>query len=145
MVKYRRRPGVAAERTATHNTPLELTWTIIPLILVIVMFYIGMVGFMDMRQPPAETYDVNVTAQKWSWLFEHPNGASSAEVLMVPLNRPVKLIMNSQDVLHSLFVPEFRVKQDVVPGRYNYLWFQATKRGHALWHVLGNLRRSHGT
>lgn len=117
-----------AESSTTHNTPLELAWTIIPLILVIAMFYVGMEGYLDMRRPPAGSYEVNVTAQRWSWTFSHRNGCTESE-LWVPVNRPVRLIMSSQDVLHALFIPAFRVKQDIVPGRLIDLWFQATEVG----------------
>lgn len=131
MIRYRRpsmdhSPNVTA---ATHNTPLELTWTIIPLVLVIVIFYIGMVGYIELRSAPADAYRINVTAQKWSWTFEHPNGAIEGETLTVPAGRPVQLVMTSSDVLHAMYVPAFRVKQDVVPGRYSTLWFEATRPG----------------
>jgi cytochrome c oxidase subunit 2 len=129
IYKYRRRPGVAAEKTVTHHTVLELTWTIIPLILVIMIFYIGLQGYVELYQPPKNSYEVQVTGQQWSWNFEHRNGASDANLLTVPVNRPVKLTMTSTDVLHSVFIPAFRVKQDVVPGRYTYLWFEATEPG----------------
>lgn len=131
VVKYRRQSAdhSASVDAATHHTPLELTWTIIPLILVIVIFYIGMQGYINIRNAPPGAYEINVTAQKWSWSFEHRNGCSSTGVLHVPVGRPVKLIMTSQDVLHSLYIPAFRVKQDVVPGRITTLWFEATAAG----------------
>lgn len=129
-VKYRmRHPAQKAQSDVTHNTPLELTWTIIPLILVIAMFYVGMVGYLNLRRPPVGAYEVNVTAARWSWTFQHRNGTNAPDVLLVPLNRPVKLIMQSSDVLHAVFIPAFRVKQDVVPGRVTHLWFEATKEG----------------
>jgi cytochrome c oxidase subunit II len=131
MFKYRRpaadhSPNVNA---ATHHTPLELTWTIIPLVLVIFIFYIGMMGYLELRQAPADAYRINVEARKWSWQFTHPNGAIEGQTLTVPKGRPVQLVMTSTDVLHSLFIPAFRVKQDVVPGRYSTLWFEATRTG----------------
>jgi cytochrome c oxidase subunit 2 len=129
MVKYRRVEGRSAEVTATHNTPLELTWTIVPLILVIAIFYVGMKGYIDLRHPPENSYVVRVSAAKWTWTFSHDNGATMPSELLVPVNEPVKLVMTSQDLLHSLFIPAFRVKQDVVPGRFTYLWFEATKIG----------------
>jgi cytochrome c oxidase subunit 2 len=129
LIKYRRREGRSAEVTATHNTPLELTWTIIPLILVVAIFYVGLDGYVDMIQAPQNSYEVNVTGKQWSWLFEHRNGATDDQVLKVPAGRPVRLVMTSDDVLHAFFVPAFRVKQDLVPGRYTYIWFQADEPG----------------
>jgi len=114
----------------THNTPLELTWTAVPLLLVGVIFWLGMDGFIKLNEAPDDAYEVQVTGQKWSWTFQHPEfGVTEAAELTVPLNRPVRLLMTSSDVLHSLYVPAFRVKNDVVPGRYSSLWFQATKPG----------------
>ena len=107
-----------------HNTPLEVTWTVIPLLLVVAIFFMGFKGYLDLVTPPRNSYEINVTAQQWSWSFKYPNGATSNH-LVVPARQPVKLVMRSQDVLHALFIPDFRVKQDIVPGRYTYLWFQA--------------------
>jgi cytochrome c oxidase subunit 2 len=130
MWKYRRRAKVQIAHDApSHHTPLELTWTIIPLILVIWMFWMGLRGYVDLAQEPQNAYEVYVTAQQWSWTFEHRNGATEINQLTVPSGRPVKLIMTSTDVLHAFFVPVFRVKQDVVPGRYTNLWFESTRPG----------------
>jgi cytochrome c oxidase subunit II len=128
VIRYRYREGVAAEKTATHNTALEVTWTVIPLTLALVIFAYGFKGFIDIVTPPANAYEVLVTAQKWSWQFTYPNGYVDKD-LHVPVNRPVRLVMQSQDVIHSLYVPAFRIKRDVVPGRYNKAWFQATTPG----------------
>ncbi len=131
-VKYRRDPNkhqISAEGP-THGLALELTWTIIPTGLVVAIFWVGMVGYIDLRESPEDAYEVSVTAQQWSWSFNHPDyGVIEGNELHVPLNRPVRLIMGSTDVLHSLFVPAFRVKQDIVPGRYSTLWFTAIKPG----------------
>ncbi|MCP4940030.1 MAG: hypothetical protein GY921_12645, partial [Phycisphaeraceae bacterium] len=107
-----------------HNTPLEVGWTVIPLLLVIAIFFMGFKGFLDLSTPPKDAYEINVTAAQWNWNFKYPNGATSND-LVVPAGQPVKLVMRSNDVLHSLYIPDFRVKKDVVPGRYSYLWFQA--------------------
>ena len=107
-----------------HSTPLEVGWTVIPLLLVIAIFFMGFKGFLDLSTPPKDAYEINVTAAQWSWSFKYPNGATSND-LVVPAGQPVKLVMRSSDVLHSLYIPDFRVKKDVVPGRYSYLWFQA--------------------
>jgi cytochrome c oxidase subunit II len=130
VVRYRRVEGRERLESPTHHMPLELTWTIIPLMLVIVIFYMGMQGYLHLRSAPVDSYEVYVTAQRWWWEFEHrDSGCRETHVLRVPVNRPVRLIMTSEDVLHSLFIPAFRVKQDVVPGRYATLWFEATKTG----------------
>jgi cytochrome c oxidase subunit II len=126
--RYRRRPGIAAERTATHSNRLELTWTIIPLILALSIFYFGFKQYLDMATPPANSYDILVTAQKWNWQFTYPNGYTDG-TLHVPVDTPVRLILSSEDVIHSLYIPAFRLKKDVVPGRYNKAWFKATLPG----------------
>ncbi len=128
VAKYRRVEGVEPEGSVSHNTPLEIAWSVLPGILVLGIFGWGFAGYMDMRSPPAETYDINVTGLMWKWQFRYPTGAVSDE-LHVPVETPVKLIMRSQDVIHSVFIPAFRVKQDVVPGRYTGLWFQALNKG----------------
>jgi len=116
-----------------HNMPLEVTWTAVPTLLVGVMFWLGMVGYLDAVESPEDSYPVQVTGVKWQWTFQHPEyGVTEGSELTVPLNRPVRLLMTSGGptaVLHSLFIPAFRVKQDVVPGRYTSLWFQATIPG----------------
>ncbi len=127
-VKYRKKRGSVAEKTPGHNTPLELAWSIIPGLLLIPMFYFGVVGYMDLRTPPDDAYEVQVTARKWSWSFTYPNGYTDPN-LHVPVDQPVRLVMTSEDVIHSFFVPAFRTKMDVVPGRYTKIWFNATEVG----------------
>ena len=128
IVRYLRRPGREAEQTATHNLALELTWSIIPLAIVIVIFWLGFKTFISMATPPDDAYEVLVTGQKWSWLFQYPNGYVDSD-LHVPVDAPILLTMTSEDVIHSFFIPAFRVKRDVVPGRYNKAWFEATQPG----------------
>jgi cytochrome c oxidase subunit II len=132
-MKYRRR-GPAAEplSSTTHNTSIELLWSVIPTLLCVPMFWWGFKGYMDVRNPPANSYEVQVQAQRWSWSFIYPNGTVTDE-LHVPAGKPVTVVLNSSDVLHSFYVPDFRVKMDVVPGRYNKTWFQANQPGE---HVL---------
>jgi cytochrome c oxidase subunit 2 len=125
VVRYRNRP---AEETADHNTPLELLWSAIPTAIVMVMFWFGYATFMAMAVAPQDAYEIGVTAQKWSWLFTYPNGYVDGE-LHVPIDEPVRLVMSSEDVIHSFFVPQLRVKRDVIPGRYTDVWFQAMKTG----------------
>lgn len=125
---YRRRPGYQGSSEAWHNNLLEVTWTVVPSLIVVWIFVRGTEGYLDMMRPPADAIDINVTARKWAWTFQYPNGAISDE-LHIPLDKPVRLRMRSEDVLHSLYVPAFRCKTDVVPGRVNYMWFQAIKEG----------------
>jgi cytochrome c oxidase subunit II len=133
--RYRRRPGVPVQRSPSHNTPLELTWSIVPLIILIVMFFHGFFVFIDMQVPRAGAEQITVTAQKWSWNFEYPNGAASpittrvgtaeVPVFVVPGGTPVLLRMHSRDVIHSLWIPDFRNKRDIFPNRYTGLSFNA--------------------
>ena len=126
-VKYRK--GTGGQTSGIHeNVKLEILWTVIPTVLVMGIFVWGYHVFHQMIQAPAGAMEVRVIARQWSWLFVYDDGRRSTD-LYVPVNVPVKLIMSSEDVLHSFFVPDFRVKQDVVPGRYTNLWFQATISG----------------
>ena len=127
VIKYRRRSHVADTGGPTHHTPLEVTWTVIPMILVIAIFYVGLKGYVHAITPPENAYEIEVTGQRWSWSFSYPNGARDTNILHVPVGRPIKLTMRSNDVIHALFVPAFRVKQDVVPGKRTPLWFEATR------------------
>lgn len=126
--KFRRRPGYKGDSSALHNNALEITWTVIPTLVVIWIFARGVYGYMDMVTPPSDTIDINVTGKKWDWQFQYPNGAISDE-LHVPVNRAVRLRMRSIDVLHSFYVPAFRAKTDLVPGRVTTMWFQPIKEG----------------
>ncbi len=128
VFRYRRRDGVGPEHSPHHSTALELTWSVLPSFLLVLMFYWGFTGYENTRTPPANAYVINVTAQKWSWNFQYPNGHVDSD-LHVPVDTPIRLVMSSKDVLHSFFVPAFRVKQDVVPGRYATTWFEAIETG----------------
>jgi cytochrome c oxidase subunit 2 len=127
-LKYRRRPGIKPKPVAT-SLRLELTWTIIPFILTMVMFAWGAKVYVTMERPPADAMVMNVIGRQWMWKLQHPEGVREINTLHVPVGRPVKLVMTSQDVIHSFFIPAFRVKQDVVPGRYTTVWFQAIRAG----------------
>jgi cytochrome c oxidase subunit 2 len=126
--RYRHRRGVLAEQIE-GSTPLELTWTVIPLGVFMVIFLWGAVVYFQQRTPPRDATEVYVVAKQWMWKLEHAEGQREINSLHVPVGRDVKLIMTSQDVIHSFFVPDFRIKQDVVPGRYTVAWFRATKPG----------------
>jgi cytochrome c oxidase subunit II len=126
--RYRRRPGVLAEQIE-GSTPLELTWSIIPLFVFLAIFGWGAVVYFKGRTPPRDSTEVYVVAKQWMWKLEHAEGQREINELHVPVDRDVKLIMTSQDVIHSFYVPAFRMKQDVLPGRYTVEWFRATKPG----------------
>jgi len=111
-----------------HNVWLEVTWTIIPSILVMVMFWYGWEGYLSLRRIPDNAIPVQATARMWSWLFTYENG-KTADKLYVPVGQPVKVKLIAKDVLHSFYVPAFRVKRDTVPGMDNYVWFVAEQPG----------------
>jgi cytochrome c oxidase subunit 2 len=111
-----------------ENTWLEIIWTVVPTLLVLTMFYYGLTGFNFLKKAPIDARKVKVIARQWSWLFEYENGMKSTE-LKVPVGKPVKLSLTSQDVIHGFYTPAFRIKQDVVPGMTNSLWFQPTEVG----------------
>ncbi len=127
LLRYnaRRRPR---SETVKDSTALEIVWTVIPLALVMVMFYFGWVDFEFIRNAPAGAMPVEVTARQWSWLFRYANGRED-DVLRVPLGQPVQLTMTSLDVVHSLYIPAFRIKEDCVPGMKTHLWFDADETG----------------
>ncbi len=110
------------------NLTLEIVWTIIPLILVGFMFIYGWRDWKMMKSPPKNAFTIKSNARMWSWSFSYPNGKVT-DTLFVPMNKPVIINVNSSDVIHSLYIPAFRVKQDVVPGNKNFLWFIAQKEG----------------
>ena len=125
---YRRRRGVVAEQIE-GSTALELTWSIIPLGIFMVIFAWGAVIYFRERTPPRGATEVYVVAKQWMWKLQHQEGQREINELHVPVGRDVKMIMTSQDVIHSFYVPAFRIKQDVLPGRYTTAWFRATKPG----------------
>lgn len=128
VFKYNKKRHPKADTSITGSTKLEIIWTAIPLVLVLVMFYYGWAGFAPMREVPDNAIPVKAIARMWSWTFEYENGKKS-DKLVVPKDRPVKLDLISMDVIHNLYIPAFRVKEDVVPGRNNYMWFSATQYG----------------
>lgn len=126
--RYRMRPGHEPDNSPSHNDRLEVTWTVLPTVIFGVFFFLGLRGFIDMRTAPDDAYEIHVIAKRWSWEFRYPNGLLTDE-LHIPVNTPIRLIQESSDVLHSLYIPAFRIKMDVVPGRYTYQWFTADKEG----------------
>jgi cytochrome c oxidase subunit 2 len=128
VVMYRHRTGVKRSTAAGHSTMLELTWTLIPSIIVVFLYYYGFRQYMNMAIEPPNSYEVTAVGKMWQWSFRYSSGVESSE-LHVPIGRPVRVVLESNDVIHSLYIPAFRVKKDVVPGRFNRLWFQATDAG----------------
>jgi|SRR6059036_1329710 len=127
-VKYRRRPGRVPEQPGTF-LGLELFWTAVPAILVIVMFVWGADVFLDESTPPAGAEDIYVVGKQWMWKIQHSNGRREINELHLPAGRALKVTLTSQDVIHSFYIPAFRVKQDAVPGQYRTMWFEPTKPG----------------
>jgi cytochrome c oxidase subunit II len=127
-IRFRRRKGQRAQQIEGSHQ-LEVTWSIIPFCVMMVFYIWGAVIFFQERTPPQDATEVYTVAKQWMWKFEHKGGQREINELHVPVGRDVKMIMTSQDVIHSFFVPAFRLKQDVVPGRYTTLWFHATKPG----------------
>jgi cytochrome c oxidase subunit 2 len=121
VIHFSRKKGKAAMQFS-RNTKLEILWTVIPLVIVIMMFYYGWVAFAPMRKAPADAMRITAIGRKWVWEFDYGNGMKSKE-LVIPVNKAVKLDLRSVDVNHSLFIPAFRVKEDVIPGYENFLWF----------------------
>lgn len=126
--KYRRRTEKDVTSPIRGDHRIEILWSAVPSVLLLVIFAWGFVGYMDMVVPPNNTMNVQVTGQKWSWAFTYPSGGTSNE-LVVPVGEPVRLTMHSVDVLHSFYVPAFRIKRDVLPNRYTILWFQSDLPG----------------
>ena len=128
VVRYHRSRAPLATSTAEGNLWLEIVWTALPTLLVLAMFYYGWSGYLSLRNVPPDAMEVTATARMWSWSFSYRNGASSPK-LYVPIGKPVKVNLVSQDVIHGFFLPAFRVKRDVVPGMKNHAWFVASKAG----------------
>jgi cytochrome c oxidase subunit II len=128
-IRYRR--GSKANRTLPKTGPIkiEITWTVIPLLIFLGLFFWAADVFFAMSRPPAQAAEIYVVGKQWMWKVQHADGRREINELHIPVGRPVKLIMSSQDVIHDFFVPAFRNKQDVVPGRYTTEWFTATKPG----------------
>jgi cytochrome c oxidase subunit II len=126
--KYRRRPGRVAHQIE-GSLVLELIWSVIPMGIFVVIFIWGAVLYFQQRTPPKDATEIYVVGKQWMWKIQHAGGQREIDELHVPVNRDIKLVMTSQDVIHSFFIPAFRVKQDVLPGRYTTLWFRATKIG----------------
>lgn len=127
--KYRRKTDNDKTAYITHNTFLEFLWSFIPLVIFLGVFAWGWYIYHDMRTMPKDALEIQVTAKQWAWQFDYKSGVQTGNLIVVPVNKDVKLIMTARDVLHSFYIPSFRIKQDVIPGTYTALWFNANKLG----------------
>jgi cytochrome c oxidase subunit II len=128
-IKYRDKTGEKVGAPITGSIPLELGWSIIPFFISMAIFAWATIVFFHLVRAPEQTLEIYSTGKRWMWRFQHVDGASEINTLHVPMGRPVKVIFTSEDVLHSLFIPAFRVKADAIPGRYSSIWFTPTKTG----------------
>lgn len=129
VVKFRRRSPHDVTPHITHHTGLELLWSIVPLIIVIGLFFWGLNGYLEAFIPPGDAMEIQVTGKKWLWQFEYPNGVRTINEIHVPAGKAVKLILSAEDVIHGFFIPTMRIKHDAVPNRYSQMWFQANEPG----------------
>lgn len=135
VAMYRRKKGRIAPRSPSHNTPLEIAWTVIPTLFLVYIFFRGFWSYMDKVVTPGNAVEMNLVAQKWNWNLTYPNGSQSPwqtkigsqsiPVYYMPADRPIRMLMSSQDVMHAFFVPDFRIKTDIFPNRYTTIWFKA--------------------
>lgn len=129
MVKYRRRSEDEIPPETHTSMVLELTWTIIPSLICVVLFVWASALYVRNARPPAASTEIFVIGKQWMWHLQHPEGPREINELHVPVGEPIKLTMTSQDVIHDFYIPAFRIKKDVLPGRYTSIWFQATETG----------------
>lgn len=127
--RYRRRPNNQVGQLVPASVPLEIIWMVVPFMIAMVLFAWGAKLYVTMRRSPSDAIDIYVVGKQWMWKIQHSDGRREFNELHVPVNRDVQLTMISEDVIHDFFVPAFRVKMDVLPGRYSTLWFRATKTG----------------
>jgi cytochrome c oxidase subunit 2 len=128
-IKYRRGSRVSRANPVSHNTTIEAIWIGFPLFIALLLFVGATFAFFDLYAMPDNAAEIYVLGRQWMWELRHPEGRREINELHVPVGRPIRLTMTSQDVIHSFYIPAFRIKQDVVPGRYTSLWFQPTRPG----------------
>src|SRR5687768_16477688 len=128
-IKYRRRPDNELAQEQEPPAALEMTWIVLPTIIFLLIFVAGAWVFFRIQRVPTNALEVYATGRQWMWKFQHPTGQREINTLHVPVGRPVKITMASEDVIHSLWFPSFRVKMDVLPNRFRTMWFEATKTG----------------
>ncbi len=134
-VRYRRRPGLAPLPSPHTNLPLEFFWTGVPTAIFMVLFVWGAMVYFDAYRAPDDATVIYGIGKQWMWKFQHPEGQREINELHVPAGRPIKIVLTSEDVIHSFFVPDFRVHMDVLPGRYTSVWFQAVGDGTGEHHL----------
>ena len=127
--RYRRRSDLDRPPEILGDLRLEIFWTVIPLGFTMVMFIWGAKLYYETYSPPPNAMEIHIVAKQWMWKAQHPDGRAEIDELHVPLGQPIKLLLTSQDVIHDFFVPAFRIKTDVLPGRYMTVWFEASKTG----------------
>jgi cytochrome c oxidase subunit 2 len=127
-IRYSRKRNPVAENIH-GNTVLEVTWTVLPTILVMVMFFYGYVGYKNLRDVPGDAYVIKVSGQMWKWTFDYPETKKKSDTLFVPVGKNIKMEIFANDVNHSFYIPALRVKEDAIPGRTNRLWFNAEHEG----------------
>jgi len=128
-IRYRRRGKDLLTTPRDNHLGLEIAWTVLPTILIFIIFIWGFRGYMNLYVIPGNAMEIKGTGQMWFWSFDYPDGITTVNELVVPVNQPVKILLSSRDVIHSFFVPSFRVKMDALPNRYTSLWFHAIDTG----------------
>jgi len=128
-LRYRQRPGSQRRSVHVEAPILEYTWTAIPTVIALMIFVAGAVTYYDFATVPDNAMEISVVGKQWMWHVQHPNGKREVNQLTVPIGEPVRLVMRSQDVIHSFYVPAFRIKQDLLPARWSTMWFEATMTG----------------
>jgi cytochrome c oxidase subunit 2 len=128
-IRYHRRSDDEQPKPILGDIRLELAWSLIPAALALGVFVWSTALFFKIQTPPQDALEIYVVAKQWMWKLQHPSGKREINFLHIPLNQPVRLTMTSEDVIHDFFVPAFRVKMDVLPGKYTSMWFEATKAG----------------
>lgn len=129
VIRYRRGVEVPRKATSPRNVTLEASWTLIPLLIFIGLFIWAGERYLSLETAPVDALEIQVVAKQWMWKFQHPSGQRELNQLHIPLGQPIKLTLTTQDVIHSFYVPAFRAKQDLVPGRYTHIWFTPTRVG----------------
>ena len=129
LYKYRRGNQVDRTQIRLPTNAIEITWTVIPILIALIFFTCGATVYFDEEVPPADVLEMNVVGKQWMWKVQHPEGNREINELHLPVNRAIKLTLASEDVIHSFYVPAFRIKQDVVPGRFTTEWFKPTSVG----------------
>ena len=129
MIRYRRRDDAEIGADVHGSLALEIAWTVVPFGITMIVFFWGASLYASLRRPPDDALEVNVVGKQWMWKLQHLEGRREIDELHVPVGRPVKVTLTSEDVIHGFFIPNFRIKQDAIPGRYTTTWFEATKVG----------------